>query len=194
MIFVLLITYLLDRQWNNMVRRSYVFISLLNKIHTFTNFALTFAREQFFKTYSPFLDFLSARSWRKKKKKIKLYPPYLGQINLHCITRLASHCTFVLQGALLCSVVFYTRKYNKSLTTKCDYLSNASVKNLESFRLTESKKYEKETDLSVLQQLIKQLQNRKFWKKIKLCEWKSFVTFEMPVKTIYYSSVNYEGS
>ena len=49
--------------------------------------------------------------------------------------------------------------------TKCDYLSNASVKNLESFRLTESIKYEKETDLSVLQQLIKQLQNRKFWKK-----------------------------
>lgn len=58
-----------------------------------------------------------------------------------------------------------------------------------------AKKYEKERDLSFLiQQLLKQLQNRKFWRKKKkaLGVCKSFVTFEMLVKTIFHS-VNYEG-
>lgn len=44
-----------------MVRRSQVFIALLNKIHNLQT-SLTFAREEFFKAYSPFLDFLSTWS------------------------------------------------------------------------------------------------------------------------------------
>lgn len=55
----------------------------------------------------------------------------------------------------------------------------------------------KESDLSILQQPLKQLvelQNQKLWKKMRLCEWKPFVTFEMPVNTIYHLILSYEGT
>ena len=83
---------------------------------------------------------------------------------------------------------------------KCDYFNNASVQNLESFRWTERGKNPGGKNMKrreVFQFSNNYLSNYKTGnseKKIRLCEWKSFVAFEMPVKTIFHSSVSYEGS
>ena len=75
--------------------------------------------------------------------------------------------------------------------TKCDYLKNASVESLNlsgELRANHMKMWE----------IFEFFNNYLFakpeiLKKEALRMWKSFVTFEMPVKTIYHS-VNYEGS